>query len=88
MSRPEPILPAGSGGMEENMADILAPMSGNIWKILVKTGDSVAADDELIIMEAMKMEIPVAAPQDGTIRMIHVQEGDPVEADTILLTLS
>ncbi|MDR2142355.1 MAG: acetyl-CoA carboxylase biotin carboxyl carrier protein subunit [Deltaproteobacteria bacterium] len=70
------------------MADILAPMSGNIWKILVKPGDTVAEDDEMLVMEAMKMEIPVAAPQAGKVERIHVQEGDAVEADTLLVTLA
>jgi acetyl-CoA carboxylase biotin carboxyl carrier protein len=70
------------------MAEILAPMSGNIWKILVKEGDQVQEDDEILIMEAMKMEIPVAAPENGTVQTIHVQEGDPVEAETVLVTLT
>ncbi|MDR1578709.1 MAG: acetyl-CoA carboxylase biotin carboxyl carrier protein subunit [Deltaproteobacteria bacterium] len=73
---------------EKSMVNILAPMSGNIWKILVNPGDSVNEDDELIVMEAMKMEIPVTAPQKGTIDQIHVQQGDSVEADAILVTLS
>lgn len=61
-------------------------MSGNIWKILIKNGDVVAADDEILIMEAMKMEIPVAAPHSGAITL-KVQEGDPVEADAILAVI-
>jgi biotin carboxyl carrier protein len=68
------------------MADILAPMSGNIWKILVKNGDKVSVDDEILIMEAMKMEIPVTATHDGQITL-KVQEGSPVEAETILATV-
>jgi biotin carboxyl carrier protein len=69
------------------MSDIISPMSGNIWKILVKEGDKVHEDDELIIMEAMKMEIPVTAPADGLIKNIRVKEGDPVEAETVLIEL-
>ncbi|MDR1035949.1 MAG: acetyl-CoA carboxylase biotin carboxyl carrier protein subunit [Deltaproteobacteria bacterium] len=69
------------------MADLLAPMSGNIWKILVKVGDKVSAGDELIIMEAMKMEIPVAAPEATTVKSLLVKEGDPVEADSVLAVL-
>ncbi|MDR2461463.1 MAG: acetyl-CoA carboxylase biotin carboxyl carrier protein subunit [Deltaproteobacteria bacterium] len=67
------------------MADVLAPMSGNIWKIIVKEGDLVSEGDELIIMEAMKMEIPVTAPCDGTVKSLLVKEGDPSEADSVLL---
>ena len=65
------------------MADICAPMSGNIWKILVKDGDQVKEDDELMIMEVMKMEVPVTAECDGTV-CLKVKEGDPVEADFVL----
>ncbi|MDR1110051.1 MAG: acetyl-CoA carboxylase biotin carboxyl carrier protein subunit [Deltaproteobacteria bacterium] len=66
------------------MADILAPMSGNIWKILAGEGDPVAEDQEILIMEAMKMEIPVTAPQKGRLASLKVKEGDPVEAETLL----
>jgi acetyl-CoA carboxylase biotin carboxyl carrier protein len=66
------------------MADILAPMSGNIWKILVKEGDQVNVDDEILIMEAMKMEIPVTSPKGGKIKILKIKEGDPVEADCLL----
>ncbi|MDR2443512.1 MAG: biotin/lipoyl-binding carrier protein [Deltaproteobacteria bacterium] len=66
------------------MTDIVAPMSGNIWKILVKEGDKVSEDDEIIIMEAMKMEIPVTATVDGVLKSLKVQEGDPVEANDSL----
>jgi acetyl-CoA carboxylase biotin carboxyl carrier protein len=69
------------------MAEIQAPMSGNIWKILIKEGDKVNQDEELIIMEAMKMEIPVTAPDAGTIKSLLVKEGDPVEADSVLIIL-
>ncbi|MDR2367209.1 MAG: acetyl-CoA carboxylase biotin carboxyl carrier protein subunit [Deltaproteobacteria bacterium] len=66
------------------MAQIFAPMSGNIWKILVKEGENVTEDQEILIMEAMKMEIPITAPADGILTSIKVKEGDPVEAETLL----
>ncbi|MDR2300900.1 MAG: acetyl-CoA carboxylase biotin carboxyl carrier protein subunit [Deltaproteobacteria bacterium] len=66
------------------MAEILAPMSGNIWKILVKEGELVTPEQEILIMEAMKMEIPVTAPIEGKLIAIKVKEGDPVEAETLL----
>ncbi len=69
------------------MADICAPMSGNIWKILVKEGDKVKADDELMIMEVMKMEVPVTAPAGGRITSLKVREEDAVEADTVLAVI-
>ena len=50
--------------------------AGNMWKVLVKEGDSVAAGDTLFIMEAMKMEVPHEAPADGTVKAVNVNEGD------------
>lgn len=66
------------------MAEIYAPMSGNIWKILVKEGDKVKADDELMIMEVMKMEVPVTSSVDGEVKSLKVKEEDAVEADMVV----
>lgn len=66
------------------MTDICAPMSGNIWKILVKEGDKIKADDELMIMEVMKMEVPVTSPMDGVVKSLKVKEEDAVEADAVV----
>jgi len=67
--------------------EILAPMPGNIIEILVKVGDEVKEDDELLILEAMKMENPICAPSDGVVREIRVKEKDTVEVDQILVIL-
>ncbi|UQZ89630.1 acetyl-CoA carboxylase biotin carboxyl carrier protein subunit [Deltaproteobacteria bacterium Smac51] len=69
------------------MADICAPMSGNIWKILVKEGDKVKTDDELMIMEVMKMEVPVTATCDGEVKSLKVKEEDAVEADAVVAVI-
>ncbi|MDR2827394.1 MAG: biotin/lipoyl-binding protein [Candidatus Adiutrix intracellularis] len=69
------------------MADILAPMSGNIWKILIKPGDKVKAEDELLIMEVMKMEMPITAICDGEVKNLKVKEEDAVEADDVLVVI-
>ncbi len=69
------------------MAEITAPMSGKMWKILVNVGDSVSEDDEVAILEAMKMEIPVVSPGDGAIKEIRVKEGDAVEAESVIMIL-
>ncbi|MBF0528208.1 MAG: acetyl-CoA carboxylase biotin carboxyl carrier protein subunit [Deltaproteobacteria bacterium] len=69
------------------MADILAPMSGKVWKVLVEVGASVGEDDEVAVLEAMKMEIPVVSPEDGTIKSIRVKEGDAVEAESVIMEL-
>lgn len=68
------------------MADIIAPMGANIWKILVKDGDSVNENDDLMILEAMKMEIPVQAVCSGIVSL-KVKEGEPVEADAVLASI-
>jgi acetyl-CoA carboxylase biotin carboxyl carrier protein len=69
------------------MAEVRAPMSGNIWKVLVKAGDQVQADDELLILEVMKMEVPVTAPRDGVVKSLAVKEEDTVEAEALLAVL-
>jgi len=67
--------------------EIAAPMPGSIVEIMVKVGDVVKENDEVIILEAMKMENPIFAPSDGTVKEIKVKEKDSVEADQILMVL-
>ena len=67
--------------------EVLAALSGNIWKVLVEKGDTVEEDDEVFIVEALKMEIPVFAPCDGTISEIRVNKGDAVEEDDVLAVI-
>ena len=57
---------------------IAADMGANVWKILVAPGDRVEEDDVFMILEAMKMEIPVTAEDAGTVLEVHVAEGDVV----------
>lgn len=64
--------------------DIRSEMTGTVWKIPVSTGDTVQEGDDVVILEAMKMEIPVAAPATGRIASIEVAEGASVaEGDLI-----
>ncbi len=79
---PKAAAPAG-GGM-----NVEAQVIGKIWKIVAKVGDSVSAGDEIVILDSMKMEIPVVAPQDGTVASINVKEGDAVEVGDVIATLS
>lgn len=58
---------------------IPSPITGTVWKIVVKPGDAVGSDEPLIIFESMKMEIPLAAPESGRVTAILVREGDAVE---------
>ena len=67
--------------------EVTAPVSGNVWKILVKVGDAVQAEDELMILEAMKMENPIVAPSNGTVKEIKVKEGDKVNTSQVLVVL-
>ena len=67
---------------------IEAGAAGKVFKIEAKAGQSVKKGDAVIILEAMKMEIPVVAPQDGTVASINVNVGDPVEAGALLATMN
>jgi acetyl-CoA carboxylase biotin carboxyl carrier protein len=67
--------------------DVEAPLAGNIWEVLVKVGDNVEEDDELVIIEALKMENPVYSPCDGTIKEINVAKGDVIEEDHVLIII-
>ena len=72
---------AGSIKMEAGAA-------GKVFKLEKKVGDAVKKGDAVVIIEAMKMEIPVVAPQDGTVASVDVAVGDAVEAGAVLATLN
>jgi glutaconyl-CoA/methylmalonyl-CoA decarboxylase subunit gamma len=67
--------------------EVIAPMPGTITEILVNVGDQVKTDDEMLILEAMKMENPICAPEDGTVAEIKVTPGTKVEANQVLVIL-
>jgi acetyl-CoA carboxylase biotin carboxyl carrier protein len=79
----------GGGGKDETrMAEITvkSEIAGSVWKIEVAVGDAVAAEDPLIILESMKMEIPLLAPRAGIVRRILVAEGEPIaEGDAAVI---
>ena len=66
---------------------MLAPMAGTILRILVKEGQRVKKGENLIVLEAMKMENEIVADEDGVVRRILVKENDSVESDQALLIL-
>jgi len=68
--------------------EVKAELVGTVWKILVKPGDNVEADQELIVLESMKMEIPVVAPRAGVVREVRVRETDVVAENQVLVVLS
>lgn len=69
------------------MADIVAPMGGKVLSVNVAVGDAVSEDDEVAILEAMKMEMPIAAPEGGQVKEIKIKEGDSVDADQVMIVL-
>ena len=69
------------------MIEITAPMGGKVLDVKVKIGDSLNEDDEILIIEAMKMELPVVATGSGTVKEIKCKMGDTIEADALLVVL-
>jgi acetyl-CoA carboxylase biotin carboxyl carrier protein len=68
------------------MEEVKAMMAGNVWKIVVAEGDTVEEDQDIVILESMKMEIPIAAEEAGVVKEIKVAEGDFVnEGDVIAI---
>jgi acetyl-CoA carboxylase biotin carboxyl carrier protein len=66
------------------MPDVLAEMVANVWRVLVAPGDAVAEGDALVILESMKMEIPVESPVSGTVRDVRVAEGGAVQEGDVI----
>ncbi|HJN45573.1 MAG: acetyl-CoA carboxylase biotin carboxyl carrier protein subunit [Acidobacteria bacterium] len=70
--------------MEE---DVVAPLAGKVLSVAVGVGDTVEEDDEVLVLEAMKMETVVYAPSDGEVTAVKVKVGDQVEEDDPLATI-
>ncbi|AKO92931.1 acetyl-CoA carboxylase biotin carboxyl carrier protein subunit [Priestia filamentosa] len=67
------------------MSEIVASMAGNVWKVLVKVGDQVEEGQDVVILESMKMEIPIAAESGGTVKEVKVNEGEFVNEGDIIV---
>ena len=67
--------------------EVRSELGANVWKVLVTPGQSVKADDVLLILESMKMEVTVLAPEAGTIIAVLVAEGDAIDEDAALVTI-
>ena len=67
--------------------EVRAPLAGKVLSFAVEVGSQVEEDDELLVIEALKMETKVYAPSDGTVKEITVKEGDQVEEDDILVVM-
>ncbi|MEQ9144942.1 MAG: acetyl-CoA carboxylase biotin carboxyl carrier protein subunit [Parvibaculaceae bacterium] len=64
--------------------EVKSEITGKVWKIETKPGDALSEDDPILILESMKMEIPIMAPADGTLVEILVAEEDPVEEGQVV----
>jgi len=83
-----PVQPFAFTGDEEGSGDrVLAPMPGRIVALSVEAGQTVQAEQPLLVMEAMKMELTLRAPRDGVLAAINAAVGEFVEADCILVQL-
>mgnify|MGYP003476251042 FL=1 len=80
----KPATPAGAAGS----VVVKAPMPGTVVNVVVSAGQAVKAGDDLVFIEAMKMETPVKAPQDGTVATIDVAKGESVDSGKVLVTLN
>jgi acetyl-CoA carboxylase biotin carboxyl carrier protein len=70
------------------VAEVRAEMVANVWKVLVSEGDHVDEGDTLVILESMKMEIPILAEESGTVTQLHVAEGDVVQEDDLIAEIA
>ena len=68
-------------------AKVRTEVAGTVWKIVAAKGASLIAGDTILIMESMKMEIPIEAPRTGTLSEILVSEGDVLEEDDVVAVL-
>jgi len=66
------------------MADVVAEMVANVWQVVAEEGQQVAEGDTLVILESMKMEIPVMAPIDGVVKEMRVKPEDVVQEGDVI----
>ncbi|MAZ02676.1 MAG: acetyl-CoA carboxylase biotin carboxyl carrier protein subunit [Sneathiella sp.] len=66
------------------LIDVIAEVTGTVWKIQATVGQELEEDDDVVILESMKMEIPVGAPEDGKVTEILVGEGDSVSEGQVI----
>jgi biotin carboxyl carrier protein len=69
------------------MAEVRAEMVANVWKVIVAEGDQVEDGDTLVILESMKMEIPVLAEDSGVIAQLKVVEGDVIQEGDLIAVI-
>jgi biotin carboxyl carrier protein len=67
--------------------EILAPLDGKVFQLKVNPGDTVEEDEEILVIEAMKMETPIFVPCDGVVKEVRVKEGDEVTENDVLAVI-
>ncbi len=82
------VAPAPIAGGSAGSIEVKAGAAGKVFKLEASVGQSVKKGDAVLIIEAMKMEIPVVAPEDGTVASINVAVGDAIDSETVLATLN
>jgi acetyl-CoA carboxylase biotin carboxyl carrier protein len=70
------------------VAEVRAEMVANVWQVLVSEGDQVDEGAALVILESMKMEIPVLTEQSGTVTKLHVAEGDVIQEGDLIAEIA
>lgn len=70
-----------------SLIHVESELAGTVWSIPVSPGDPVDEDDPLVIVESMKMEIPISAPRNGVVKEIKVAEGDLISAGQVVVIL-
>ena len=66
---------------------VKSEIAGSVWKITASEGDALSADDVIVILESMKMEIPIVAPKSGTLAKLHIAEGDMIDEGQLIATV-
>ncbi|MEY8365336.1 biotin/lipoyl-containing protein [Anaerovoracaceae bacterium 41-7] len=85
---PAPAAPVQTASAEGEGEAVTTGTAGKVWKISAKVGDNLKKGDTILILEAMKMEIPVVAPKDGQLTSITAAEGDSVESGQSVATIA
>ena len=85
--RPGDRVRATAHGHHVHHGSLTAPMPATVRRVAVKVGDTVTRGDTLVILEAMKMELPVRAPATGTVRAVHCHEGELVQPGLVLIEI-
>ncbi len=70
-----------------SVAEVVSEMVANVWRVVVEAGDRVGEGDPVVILESMKMEIPVASPVGGVVREVRVEEGGVVQEGEVIAVI-